>query len=135
MKKKWKWLDESFVKAANNECLAVHGGIMGVRDEKLLESALARPINAFAYNQEVDVFTLAASYAFSIIGSHPFLDGNKRTGFMAAYVFLQINGWDLVADEIEAFAAVIALTRKDINEEMFTKWLTNNSTKIKKTRK
>lgn len=119
------WLLRRVLDAVHDMQLAEHGGAPGVRDEGLLESALARPINLHAYG-EPDLCRLAAAYAFGIVRNHPFIDGNKRTGFLAAYIFLKINGSDLIADEVEATAAVLALASSESNEEDFAEWLRAN---------
>jgi death-on-curing protein len=118
----WHWLSEAVVMAVHGEQLAEHGGGQGVRDAGLLSSALARPKNHDLY-REPSVFDLAGAYAFGIIRSHPFVDGNKRTGFLAAYVFLDLNGWELTATEAEAVSAVLALARGDMDEAGFAAWL------------
>ena len=118
----WRWLREDVVVAMHGELIATHGGSPGVRDAGLLSSALARPKNQSTYSQST-VFDLAAAYAFGIISDHPFVDGNKRTGFLAAYVFLDLNGWELTAPEAETVAAVVALAVKEIDEAGFSKWL------------
>ncbi len=97
-----------------------------MRDAGLLSSALARPQNQAAYG-EPSVFDLAAAYSFGIISNHPFVDGNKRTGFLSAFVFLDINGRELMAAEAEAVAAVLALAKKEIDETEFSNWLGNHS--------
>jgi death-on-curing protein len=93
-----------------------------MRDAGLLASALARPRNPHAYG-ESDVCRLAAAYASGIVRNHPFVDGNNRTAFLAAYVFLGLNGFDLGADEVEAAAAILRLASGDIEEEAFADWL------------
>jgi death on curing protein len=110
----------------HGEQIAEHGGSLGVRDEGLLSSALARPQNQAAYG-DPSVFDLGAAYAFGIIRNHPFVDGNKRAGFLAAYAFLILNGWELIASEIEAVAAVLALTVGDLDEAGFADWLKEES--------
>ena len=122
----WRWLLNGVVLALHDEQLAEHGGSPGVRDAGLLSSALARPQNQVAYS-DPSVFDLAAAYAFGIIRNHPFVDGNKRTGFLAAYVFLDLNGWELMAPEDEAVAAVLALAAGEIQEAGFSEWLKTNS--------
>jgi death-on-curing protein len=104
------------------EQISEHGGSLGIRDAGLLSSALARPQNQAAYG-DPSVFDLAAAYAFGIIGNHPFVDGNKRTGFLAAYVFLDLNGWELIASEVEAVTAVLALATNEMDEAGFASWL------------
>jgi death-on-curing protein len=119
------WLLRSLIDAAHDAQIAEHGGVDGLRDEGALDSALARPVNLNAYG-ETDVFRLAAAYAFGIVRNHPFVDGNKRTAFLAAYVFLHVNGHEIVAGEVSAVTAVLALAAGEIGEEEFTKWLRRN---------
>ena len=117
-----RWLLEGVVIAMHGEQIAEHGGSLGIRDAGLLSSALARPQNQAVYS-ESSVFDLAAAYAFGIIRNHPFVDGNKRTGFLAAYVFLDLNGWQLMASEVEAVTAALALAASEMNEAGFADWL------------
>jgi death-on-curing protein len=121
-----RWLLEGVVIAVHGEQIAAHGGSLGIRDAGLLSSALARPQDQ-AINGKPPVFDLAAAYAFGIIRDHPFVDGNKRTGFLAAYVFLDLNGWELVASEAEAVAAVMALAASEMDEAGFADWLETRS--------
>ncbi len=134
MTKKWAWVPETVVWAAHNDQLNRNGGSAGVRDEGLLESALARPKNLVVYG-EPEVFNLAAAYAFGIIRNHPYVDGNKRTGFLIACVFLEMNGWEFDAPEAEAYAAVMAFAQNEIDEPSFAAWLKDNAKKIKKPNK
>jgi len=122
----WRWLRENVVIAMHSEQIAEHGGSPEIRDGGLLSSALARPQNQAAYG-EPSVFDLAAAYAFGIISNHPFMDGNKRTGFLAAYVFLSLNGWELVASEAKAVAAVLALAVREMDEADFSNWLKDHA--------
>jgi len=122
----WRWLPDSAVIAMHDEQLAAHGGDEGVRDEGLLSSALARPKNQTCYAAP-SVFELAAAYAFGIIRNHPFIDGNMRTGFLAAYAFLEMNGWELIVPETEAVAAILTLARGEMEEVGFSTWLQNQS--------
>ena len=105
-----KWLRREAVLILHDESLADHGGASGIRDEGLFDSALARPENLLAY-------------AFGIIRNHPFVDGNKRTGFLAAAVFLEINGWMLVADEVDATVQTFSLAASEITEARYADWL------------
>lgn len=123
----WRWLLEGVVLAIHEEQIAEHGGSSGVRDAGLLSSALARPQHQAHYSDEPSVFDLAAAYACGIIRNHPFVDGNKRTGFLAAYVFLNINGWQLNSSEVEAVNAVLALAGGEIDETGFSSWLKDKS--------
>jgi death on curing protein len=122
----WRWLKEDVVIAMHSEQIAEHGGSLGIRDAGLLSSALARPQNQTAYG-EPSVFDLAAAYAFGLIQNHPFVDGNKRVGFLAAYIFLELNGWEFMASEAEAVAVVLALARGEMDEAGFSDWLKDNS--------
>ena len=123
----WRWLLEGVVLAIHDEQIAEHGGSSGIRDAGLLSSALARPQHQAHYSDEPSVFDLAAAYACGIIRNHPFVDGNKRTGFLAAYVFLNINGWQLNSSEVEAVNAVLALAGGEIDETGFSSWLKDKS--------
>lgn len=128
---KWRWLKEEVLIAVHDEQLAEHGGAEGVRDSGLLFSALARPRNLAEY-EKPSVFDLAATYAAGVISNHPFVDGNKRTGFLAAYMFLALNGWELDAPEANAAAAVLELAARKIDEAQFSAWLEENSVKLPK---
>ncbi len=121
-----KWVLRSVVDASHDAQLNEHGGASGVRDSGLLESALDRPKNQFSYG-EVDICALAAAYAFGIARNHPFVDGNKRTAFMVAYVFLSINGLKLATDEINATKSMLALSSGNMSESDFAGWLRANS--------
>ncbi|MFT3729051.1 MAG: type II toxin-antitoxin system death-on-curing family toxin [Terricaulis sp.] len=117
-----KWLEVQAVMVMHDEQLAEHGGATGVRDLGLLESALARPRNAWSYGQN-DMIALSALYAAGIMRNHPFVDGNKRTGFLAAYAFLYVNGLEVVADEAEVIVQCLSLAASEINEAEFAAWL------------
>jgi death-on-curing protein len=122
------WLSKELIFALHERLVAEFGGLPGLRDEGLLESALGKPENLHAYGKP-SAFELAASYAFGIVKNHPFLDGNKRTGFAAAAVFLETNGYRLIGSEVEATGAVLALAAGDISEAAFAAWLSENSDK------
>jgi len=123
------WLGEAIVLAVHGRLLAEHGGVQGLRDSSLLESALARPRQLLAYG-EPDIFELAAVYASGIIRTHPFVDGNKRTAFVAAYVFLASNELRLVATEVDAAQVVKLLAAGEIDETTFSAWLRKNCESI-----
>jgi death-on-curing protein len=123
----WCWLLDRVVVAIHDEQITEHGGSTGVRDEALLSSALARPQHQAHYGDKPSVFDLAAAYVYGIIRNHPFVDGNKRTGFLAAYVFMNINGWQLKSSEIDAVNAVLALAAGEMDEAGFSNWLKSNS--------
>jgi death-on-curing protein len=99
-----------------------HGGTPGVRDDGLLEAALARPRHKFVYAKQPDWATLAAGYAFGLAKNHGFVDGNKRVAFMAAYVFLGLNGYDLDATEPEVVATMTAVAASAATEAALAKW-------------
>ena len=116
------WLDIGTVRGIHDEQLAMHGGASGVRDEGLLESALARPLNLASYG-EPDAAELAATYAIAIARNHPFIDGNKRTGFMAMVLFLSLNGAELEAPEVEATMTMLSMAAGDLPDAEFTAWV------------
>lgn len=124
-----KWLRREAVLILHDESLAEHGGASGVRDAGLLDSALARPENLFAYG-EPDLFDLAGVYAAGIVKNHPFVDGKKRTGFLAAAVFLEINGFSLRAGEVDATLKTIALAASEISDVEYAAWLRENAAPI-----
>jgi len=119
------WVGEAVVLAMHDRLLAEHGGSSGLREKALLESALARPPQLLAYG-DPDLYDLAAGYAAGIVRNHPFVDGNKRTGFMAAYLFLARNGIRLVASEVDVVQVVTALAANEVEESEFADWLRNN---------
>jgi len=122
-----RWLTQRMVQAFHRETLLKHGGGTGLRDEKLLESALARPQNRAACDTEATVFDLAAEYCAGIVGNHPFVDGNKRTGLLAAVVFLSFNGYRLDADEADIVATIEGLAAGQVDAERLSRWLADNS--------
>lgn len=103
--------------------LREHGGLPGIRDEGLVESALARPKQKLAYAGRSDLATLAAAYAFGVTRNHGYVDGNKRTGFMAAYVFLGLNGFDLQAEELDVAAMMERVAAGDTTERRLANWI------------
>ncbi len=121
------WLLKPAVLAVHGQMIAEFGGTAGLRDEGLLDSALARPPNLFSYEDCQDLERLAATYASGIVRNHPFVDGNKRAGFMAAYMFLGRNGFALVADEVSATTMTQALAASEIAEEEYATWLGQNT--------
>src|SRR6188768_822660 len=117
----WRWLGRRIVTSIHLKQLQRHGGGYGIRDEGLLESALARPQNLAAYS-DADVFELAASYAFGIARNHPFVDGNKRTAWVIARLFLRLNGHALKFAERGAVATVLALAAGELSEDELADW-------------
>ena len=121
------WVELDIVLAIHDEQLAEHGGQPGVRDPGLLESALGRPRNQFAYG-EPSITRLAASYAFGISRNHPFLDGNKRTSLVVAELFLELNGYELIASDAQCVATFLQLAAGELTEDQLAEWITANST-------
>jgi death on curing protein len=117
------WIDERDALTLHDRLLVLHGGASGVRDESVLKSALARPQQHFAYAPATDVIQLAAIYTASIVQNHPFVDGNKRTGFVVGILFLELNGYRFMATEEEAASAVLALTGGRIEESGYAEFL------------
>lgn len=99
-----------------------HGGAFGVRDEGALESALARPVHRWNYEEDTDLAALAAAYCYGIARNHPFVDGNKRMAFLSAYVFLGLNGWDVEADEPELALLMWETAAGERTEEELARW-------------
>jgi len=120
-----EWLDMNIMLDVHAEQLALFGGPDGVRDLGLLESALARPMNKFAYG-EADLAALAAAYAYGIAKNHPFVDGNKRAAFASIIVFLGLNGTDFAAAPEEATAIILALAAGEVSEEALARWIGDN---------
>lgn len=121
-----EWVLREVVFAAHEQSLAQFGGSAGVRDAGLLDSALGKPLNLFAYGTP-SLFDLAASYAFGIVKNHPFIDGNKRTGLIVAVVFLELNGYKFRASEVDATLQTLALAAGEMSEAAFSRWLKANS--------
>jgi death-on-curing protein len=118
----WKWVSDAAALAAHSEQLAEHGGGDGIRDHGLLESAMARPRNLAAYGS-ADAAQLAASYAFGIARNYPFIDGNKRTAFVVAVLFLAKNGRRLNVGDAEALAIFLDLAAGELSEDELADWL------------
>ena len=116
------WLSKAVVPAMHDRLLADHGGSPGLRDSGLLDSALARPRQLHAYSKP-DICDMAAAYIAGLIRNHPFVDGNKRTGFMSAYLFMAENGLRLTAPEVEVVQTVTLLAASEIDEAAFAAWL------------
>jgi death-on-curing protein len=121
-----KWLGIQSVLVMHEEQLAEHGGAGGIRDLGLLDSALARAPNAWSFGER-DPVALGAVYAAGIVRNHPFVDGNKRTGFLAAYAFLFVNGIEIVASEAEVIVQFLSLAAGEIDNAEFAAWLRENT--------
>ena len=118
----WKWVNRKALLLLHEESLAEHGGASGLRDEGLLDSALARPLNLALY-ETPDAAALAASYGVGLAKNHPFVDGNKRAAFLAVGLFLMANGYRLRAPQAEATLAVLGVAAGDMDETSFAAWL------------
>jgi len=118
----WRWIDKQALLLLHGESLAEHGGAAGMRDEGLLDSALARAQNLAAFG-DPDVADLAAAYGSGISQNHPFVDGNKRAAFLSVGLFLALNGYRLVATQAEATVAMLALAAGELDEAEFAGWL------------
>jgi death on curing protein len=126
-----QWLSRIVVDAIHNDQLREHGGLPGVRDENVLESALARPQQKWHYAEKADIAMLAAAYGFGLVKNHPYRDGNKRIGFLAMVTFLGINGHVLEATDIEVIAEILALAAGRVSEEELADWIRQRSAKGK----
>ena len=120
------WVRRDVVLAFHDRLLAEHGGAAGLRDEGLLESALGKPQNLFTYGNPT-LFDLAASYAFGLVKNHPFIDGNKRISFATAGLFLELNGYDFRATEVDVVLRTLALAAGEMTEAAYADWLKSNS--------
>jgi death-on-curing protein len=119
---RWIWLDPAVLRAVHEEQLAEHGGASGTRDAGLFESALARPENLAAYGAP-DVAALAAAYGWGLARNHPFVDGNKRTAFVATELFLALNGFELTADDAACVLNMLSVASGDMSEDDFAAWI------------
>jgi death-on-curing protein len=124
------WIEEELVLAIHDRQLVEHGGAGGLRDEALLQSALGRPLNHFSY-ESPDIVELAAKYTAGIVQNHPFLDGNKRTGFVVGVLFLELNGYHFTASEESAAQAVLELAAGTMDEKGFCKFVRANSKRMR----
>ena len=117
------WIDERDALALHGRLLGLDGGGAGLRDEGLLKSALARPQQLHAYGDNPDIISMAAAYTAEIVRNHPFIDGNKRTGFLIGVLFLEMNGYSFTASEEDAAQAVLALAAGTLDEAAFAAWM------------
>ena len=121
------WIEERDALALHNHLLALHGGTAGLRDGGLLQSALARPRQMRAYADAPDIIDLAAAYTAGLVRNHPFIDGNKRVGFVVGILFLELNGYTFAAGEADAVQAVLALAAGTLDEAGYARFLRANS--------
>ncbi len=118
----WRWINRQALSLLHDESLAEHGGAAGLRDEGLLESALARPLNLVAYG-DPDFADLAAAYGVGLAKNHPFVDGNKRAAFLAVGLFMMLNGYRLNATQIDATLTMLAVAAGELDEPGFADWI------------
>ena len=124
----WRWISRKALELLHAESLAEHGGGAGLRDDGLLESALARPLNLVAYGSP-DFAELAASYGVGIAKNHPFVDGNKRAALLATGLFLHLNGYRLTATQADTTTTMLGVATGDVTEEAFAQWLRDHAIK------
>jgi death-on-curing protein len=124
-----EWIEKETVLCLHEQSLHEHGGSAGIRDESLLDSALGKPQNLFAYGQP-NIFDLAASYAYGLVKNHPFFDGNKRTGFVTAVLMLELNGFQFTAEEADAAVRTLALAAGEMSESGYAAWMESNSHRV-----
>jgi death on curing protein len=117
------WLTRPIVEVLHQEQVREHGGQLGLRDEGLLESALARPRHVWSYEPDTDLAALAAEYGFGLAKNHPFLDGNKRTAFVAANVFLILNGFEIEASEPDVVITMLRVADGRLSRNKFANWI------------
>lgn len=122
-----RWLAKADIVELHDYVLARTGGSPGLRDEGLLESALARPSNRWSYEGVEDIRELAATYGVGLAKNHPFIDGNKRAAFLCAGLFLELNGWRLTATDDDAVATFYAVASSDVDEDSLAVWVNGNS--------
>ena len=125
-----RWVLRETVLALHEQLLAEFGGLHGIRDEGLFDSALVRPRQQFAYDER----DLAAAYAFGLVRNHPFIDGNKRIGFSVAVLFLELNGLEFTATEVDAVLQTLALAAGALDEKGYAAWLRQNSRRPRRRR-
>jgi death-on-curing protein len=125
------WLDQRALVLLHAESLAEHGGPWGLRDEAALESALARPKNVYSYERNADMARLAAAYGFGLVRGHPFYDGNKRAGFLAIGVFLELNGFEFQVEEVNATKTIVDLAAGKLSEKALAEWIRARMTRRK----
>jgi death-on-curing protein len=124
----WVWIEPAVIRAVHEEQLAEHGGAIGTRDVGLLESALARPMQLAAYG-EPDVAALAAAYGYGLAKNHPFIDGNKRTAFVAVELFLLLNGWELAAGDADCVLTMLGVAAGMLDEPAFAEWIRGHTSR------
>ncbi|MBM9500512.1 type II toxin-antitoxin system death-on-curing family toxin [Leptospira sp. 201903071] len=127
MKKEPKWISKKIAEAIHLDQIKQHGGLYGIRDVGLLESALDRPKNKWSYDKKATIFELAASLGLGVAKNHPFLDGNKRISFQLMYVFLGLNGYKIEVAEEEVVSIMLRVADGSLNENTLSVWLKDSS--------
>src|SRR5260370_31983673 len=125
-----RWISKKALLLLHEESIAEFGGARGLRDEGLLDSALARPQNSYAYKLESTLADLGASYAFGLAKNHPFVDGNKRAAFLSIGLFLVINGHRLAADQVDAIQTIFSVAGGELDEPGLSAWITRNMVSV-----
>ena len=127
MTRELKWIDKRALLLLHEESLAMFGGARGLRDEGLLDSALARPVNQYLYDKTKDVAALAAAYGSGMAKNHAFVDGNKRAAFLSIGLFLDLNGKRLRVDQVDAIQTILALAAGTLDEHSLASWIRNHA--------
>jgi death on curing protein len=122
-----RWIEKRALLLLHQESLAMFGGARGLRDEGLLDSALARPVNQYLYDKTKDVAALAAAYGYGIAKNHAFVDGNKRAAFLSIGLFLGLNGKWLRVDQVEAIQTILALAAGTLDEHSLASWIRSHA--------
>ena len=122
-----RWLIRLVVDAIHDDQLREHGGLPGIRDENMLESALSRPQQEWHYAHDTDIPMLAAAYAFGLVRNHPYRDGNKRIGFLAMVTFMGMNRHNLNATDAEVVTDILTLADGSVSEEALADWIRQHS--------
>ena len=126
------WINLRFIKAFHDRQFNEHGGLPGLRDERMLLSAISRPENVCHYSDpKLDVAELAAAYGLGLAKNHPFNDANKRTALIAKHLFLKLNGYDLAASPEDKYKTIICIAASDISTDEFRQWIRKNLEEIK----
>lgn len=116
------WLTRSIIEVVHQDLIREHGGLYGARDENMIEAALARPLHLWRYKPDSDLPALAAAYGYGLAKNHGFIDGNKRIAFMAMYLFLGLNGFEITAPEPEVVDIILALANGSLSERELAGW-------------
>lgn len=127
-----RWLSRLVVDAIHSDQIREHGGLRGVRDENMLESALARPRQKWHYEPGTEIPVLAAAYAFALVRNHPYRDGNKRIGFLAMVTFLGVNGYAFKAPDADVVTRFVALAAGHVSENQLADWIRGHSRKLRR---